>query len=104
MADMTMTEQNALRRLLQHANRDTGQARRVADFLLAWWNPDACGRFDMRDAWGCDDAIVEDIVTLFGYIARNNRYPDTLGPQYVREYSDLLANWRPDLLKAENQA
>jgi hypothetical protein len=43
-------------------------------------------------------------VTLFGYIARNNRYPDTLGPQYVREYSDLLANWRPDLLKAENQA
>ncbi len=39
----------ALNRLLAIAQSDTGQARRVAKFLLAWWNADDCGRFDFRD-------------------------------------------------------
>lgn len=40
---MTELERAALERLLGHAQRDTGQSRRVADFLLAWWNAANCG-------------------------------------------------------------
>jgi hypothetical protein len=43
MAELRETESAALRRLIEHAKRGTGQSRRVADFLLAWWNPAQCG-------------------------------------------------------------
>lgn len=36
-------EKSALERLITIAQRDTGQSRRVADFLLAWWNAGQCG-------------------------------------------------------------
>jgi hypothetical protein len=36
-------ERAALERLIQIAQRDTGQSRKVANFLLAWWNADECG-------------------------------------------------------------
>ena len=39
----------ALERLIDIAQRDTGQSRRVADFLLAWWNAGECGGFDLTD-------------------------------------------------------
>lgn len=51
-------ERAALERLIGHAKRDSGQSRRVADFLLAWWNAGSCGGFDLTTAWGCDDEIV----------------------------------------------
>lgn len=35
----------AIGRLLKVAQSDTGQSRRVADFLLAWWNGDDMGHF-----------------------------------------------------------
>ena len=38
---------DALMRLLQVAHSDTGQARVVADFLLAWWDAESCGGFDL---------------------------------------------------------
>lgn len=51
-------EHEALLRLLAIAASDTGQSRRVADFLLAWWNSRSCGGFDITTAWGVDSAIV----------------------------------------------
>lgn len=36
--EMLEPEKAALERLLKIAQGDTGQSRRVADFLLAWWN------------------------------------------------------------------
>ena len=36
MAELSEAESAALWRLIGHAKRDTGQSRRVADFLLAW--------------------------------------------------------------------
>jgi hypothetical protein len=39
MADLSEKESAALLRLIEHAKRDTGHSLRVADFLLAWWNP-----------------------------------------------------------------
>jgi len=42
----------ALDRLIQIAKGGTGQSRKVANFLLAWWNAEACGGFDLTDSQG----------------------------------------------------
>lgn len=85
-----------LERLIDIAQRDTGQSRRVADFLLAWWNAGQCGGFDFTTPWGCDDEIVEDMVTVFTWVCRHRVYPDSLG--YGPDFDRIVANWRPDLV------
>ena len=95
MSPMTPYERAALDRLIAHAMRDSGQSRKCADFLLAWWNPDRCGRFDFRVMWSCDDEIVADMVTVFALIGRSNAYPDALG--YKEQFETLVRDWRPDL-------
>jgi hypothetical protein len=85
---MNPNEKAALERLIEIARRDTGQSRRVADFLLAWWNAGACGSFDLTTLWGVDDAIAADMVTVFGLIARVNKYPDALG--YETEFKAIV--------------
>ncbi|KAF3458047.1 hypothetical protein GO287_05006 [Ralstonia solanacearum] len=93
---MNPNEKAALERLIEIARRDTGQSRRVADFLLAWWNAGQCGGFDLTTAWGVDDAIAADMVTVFGFIVRVNKYPDTLG--YESEFNAIVREWRPELV------
>lgn len=95
MADISENEMTALHRLIAHAKRDTGQSRRVADFLLAWWNPSQCGGFDFTTMWGCDDEIVEDMITVFAFVGRNKLYPDTLG--FEVDFAAIVAEWRPEL-------
>lgn len=95
MADLSEEEGAALRRLTEHAKRETGQSRRVADFLLAWWNPGQCGGFDFTTMWGCDDAIVEDMITVFAFVGRNKCYPDTLG--FEADFAAIISEWRPEL-------
>jgi hypothetical protein len=88
----------ALNRLLAIAQSDTGQARRVADFLLAWWNADDCGRFDFRDLWMVDKAISDDILAVLRLIALRQSYPDAYG---LREpFEQLVKDWRPQLITA----
>ena len=48
---------DALERLIDIARGDTGQSRKVANFLLAWWNAEECGGFDLTDVWGVDKSI-----------------------------------------------
>lgn len=70
-------EHMALQRLIQVAKRDTGQSRRVANFLLAWFNAKVYGGFDLSELWGIDDEIVADIVLVSKLISKNPmRYPD----------------------------
>lgn len=88
-------EREALERLIRIARGDTGQSRRVADFLLAWWNSGACGSFDLTNLWGVDTTIATDMVKVFAYIAVTNRYPDTLG--YAKEFEAIVHEWRPEL-------
>ncbi|WP_459178737.1 DUF7673 family protein [Sinorhizobium meliloti] len=38
-----------LKKLLNIAHDDTGQGRRVANFLLAWWNAEAHGGVDIAE-------------------------------------------------------
>jgi hypothetical protein len=56
--DFTMKDQQdgwlALERLLRIALQNTGQARRVAEFLLAWHNAAENGGWDPVDLWNVD--------------------------------------------------
>jgi hypothetical protein len=92
---MKPDEESAFHRLLGIAQGDTGQSRRAADFLLAWWNAGECGGFDITNLWGVDTSIAEDMVIVFGYIARTHSYPDTLG--YNDQFQSIVRNWRPEL-------
>ncbi|MBQ0933646.1 hypothetical protein KAK07_24955 [Ideonella sp. 4Y16] len=92
---ITADEAAALERLLAHAQRDSGQSRRVADFLLAWWNSRSCGAFDLTSLWSLDTAIVADMTVVLGLIGRVHRYPDSLG--YEAEFKPLVKAWRPQL-------
>lgn len=85
----------ALNRLINIAKGDTGQGRRVADFLLAWWNAGECGSFDLTNLWAVDAAIAADMVTVFGLIARVGSYPDKLG--YEADFKDIIRAWRPEI-------
>lgn len=95
---LSRLEQEALARLLQHAQGDTGQSRKVADFLLGWWNSASCGSFDLTTLWGVDEEIAADMVTVFAMIARVQRYPDTLG--YTKSFEAVVRAWRPELAQS----
>jgi hypothetical protein len=92
---MTTDQRAALDRLIAIARSDTGQARRVSDFLLAWWNAGSCGGFDLTNLWGVDRSIADDMVIVFGYVARANAYPDTLG--FNAEFQSIVRGWRPEI-------
>jgi hypothetical protein len=96
---MTPAERAALDRLVDHARGDTGQSRRVADFLLAWWNAGQCGSYDITTAWGVDDAIMYDMCVVFRLASRANSYPDTLG--YGPQFEAIVRAWRPELVESE---
>ena len=83
----------ALDRLLVIAQRHSGQSRKVADFLLAWWNTGDCGGWDPTDLWGVDDVIAADMLTVVHLIRDKAVYPDTLG--YKQEFVALTQQWRP---------
>jgi len=87
----------AVRRLVNIAKGDTGQSRRVADFLLAWWNAGSCGSFDLTELWAVDGEIADDMVAVFRLIADRHEYPTAydLGP----DFEQIVAEWRPELLK-----
>ena len=89
---MTAIEIRSLEQLLAAAGSDTGQSRRVADFLLAWWNADECGGWDPTNLWALDVELSDAIVTLLGYINRSRCYPDTLG--FGPEFKALVKQWR----------
>ncbi len=86
----------ALYRLVAVAQSDTGQSRRVANFLLAWWNAGSCGGFDFTDLWMVDRAIADDILSVSRLIAANRVYPGEYGLK--AEFEQLVADWRPHRL------
>ena len=67
MTTINIDRQNAaeaLDRLIAIARSDTGQARRVANFLLAWWSGEEHGHFPISDIFGLDRAIAADITVM----------------------------------------
>jgi hypothetical protein len=91
----------ALARLVKIAKSDTGQSRRVADFLLAWWNAGSCGSFDLTNLWAVDSAIAEDMAAVVLLIARVHRYPDSLG--YGADFEEIVRLWRPELTEPDRK-
>ena len=82
----------ALGRLLDIARRDTGQSRRVADFLLAWHNAEENGGWDPTDLWNVDTAIADDMLTVLRLIRESNRYPGDIG--FEKEMQTVWQTWR----------
>jgi antitoxin (DNA-binding transcriptional repressor) of toxin-antitoxin stability system len=68
-----------LERLIQIALGNTGQSHIVANFLLAWWNAEECGGFDITDVWGVDTAIAVDMLQVFGMVAGCHHLPGRHG-------------------------
>lgn len=90
------TEMEALGRLLQVARRDTGQSRRVANFLLAWHNAEENGGWDPADLWSVDAEIADDMVAVIGLIRRSGgQYPNDLG--FEREILAVWRRWRAEI-------
>jgi hypothetical protein len=97
MPAVDVAELAPIRRLIDLARSDTGQARRAANFLLAWWNARHCGGFDLTDLWAVDRKVADDMLATAAFIARHQEYPTAygLGP----DFQALVALWRPQLLE-----
>ncbi len=85
----------ALEKLLNVAHGDTGQSRRVANFILAWWNADVHGGFNLADLADVDRDVCEDMVTVFTFVAREEDlvYPEAYEPEIIQ----IIRRWRADV-------
>jgi ParB family chromosome partitioning protein len=92
--DMTVVSEGVagLGRLIRIALRDTGQSRRVADFLMAWHHARENGGWDPTDLWSIDSAIAEDILAAINLLRDVHRYPGDLG--FQREIQQIWELWR----------
>jgi hypothetical protein len=86
------TAQRALGRLISIASRDTGQSRRVANFLLAWHNAEENGGWDPVDLWNVDAEIADDMLTLLQFLRECHCYPGELG--FKKEIEAIWEAWR----------
>jgi hypothetical protein len=77
--DQTIAGLEALTRLIEIAQKDTRQSRRVADFLLAWHNAAENGGWDVTDLWSVDLSIADDMFTVLHLIRAEQQYPDDQG-------------------------
>lgn len=84
----------AFDRLLSVAQGDTGQSRKCANFLLAWFNAGSNGGFDPTDMWGLDRDLADAVVVVFGLIARWQNYPTSLPGDRGEKVRELWAMWR----------
>jgi hypothetical protein len=70
------TQLAALDRLCDLANSDTGQARRIANFLLSWHNAEENGGWDPTDFWNVDEDIAADMLIVLYLVRESHSYPD----------------------------
>ncbi len=82
----------ALGRLCVFALRDTGQSRRVADFLLSWHNAEENGGWDPTDLWNVDAEIAADFLTVLRLALESHKYPGDLG--FEPEIQAIWELWR----------
>ena len=97
MPAIDVAELAPIHRLIAIARSDTGQSRRVANFLLAWWNAGSCGGFDLTDLWAVDKKIADDMLAAATFIAGHHEYPNAYGLR--EDFETLTTLWRPQLLQ-----
>lgn len=49
----------------------TGASRKVADFLLAWWDGAEAGHFPLLHLANVDETTGEDMLTVMAYLTQN---------------------------------
>lgn len=88
--------QAALSRLFSLAMSDTGQARRVAAFLMACWNAHELGAFDPADLFALDRAVARDIAAVVAFLSEQNDviYFDQLG--FSEQMVAVIHHWKPE--------
>lgn len=94
--------QSAIDRLFKVALADTGQSRVVANFLLAWWNTQDHGGFDIAELFSLDRAISDDVACVFAFLGQQGSatYADAFDRR--AETVELIRLWRrPGLQAAE---
>ena len=82
----------ALGRLCAIALQNTGQARRAADFLLAWHNAAENGAWDPVELWSVDEEIAQDMLLVLRLVLESHRYPKDLG--FGPEIDRIWRAWR----------
>jgi len=82
----------ALVRLVRIAQEETGQAYRVADFLLSWHNASAHGGWNPTDLWSVDSEIAADMLAVLELVLTCRRYPDMIG--FELEMDRLWRRWQ----------
>lgn len=100
MALIDVAELAPVQRLLTIAQGDTGQSRTVAGVLLAWWNAQARGGFDLADLWSVDEAIARDMVATAAFVAAYREYPTAFG--LAPQFEALVTRWRPALAQGDD--
>ena len=85
----------ALGRLIRVAMRDTGQSRRVADFLMAWHNAQENGGWEPTDMWSVDTTIALGILSTLKMLRHTRRYPGDFGCN--QEMERIWELWRSPL-------
>ena len=90
--DQAIAGLEATARLIEVAERDAGQSRRVANFLLAWHNAEENGGWDLTDLWNVDESIANDMLTVLRFLHAEHRYPDELG--FKDEMQRVWKQWR----------
>lgn len=84
----------SLDRLFEMAiEHSSGGPRRIADFLLAWWNARDYGSFDFTEFWSLDRRIIDDCLIVLRFVAHNKTYLDEL-PEYKEKFKRVHAIWR----------
>jgi hypothetical protein len=76
---MRRTGEQVLKRLFDVAAADTGQSRRVADFLLSWHNSEENGGWNPTDLWNVDEDIADDILAVLNLLRERHVYAEALG-------------------------
>lgn len=85
-AQFTKDGQGALARLVKLAvDGDSGQAARVGNFLLAWWNASRDGGFDFTHLWNVDESVARDMMTVTALFTLTRSYADSYGYQQEME-------------------
>lgn len=83
----------ALDILIPVARSDTHQSRRVANFLLAWWNGPDNGHFPIVDVAATDRELGEAMAIIVLFLAQNSmEYANLWGRR--QDMEDLIDQWR----------
>lgn len=99
MDRISAAQREAIARLFAIALDDTGQSRRVAEFLLAWHNAAENGGWDPVDLWSLDLTIAEDVLAVLRVIQNARAYPNELG--FKAEIERVWKLWRGDRPRRE---